>query len=98
MLIVSPRTKVSLKEAKAIEVDFFVTNCELSGDGRGYGVRLYVNGTAQAKTCYEWNPISLDVTEDAETLDLKLVLVRPSGKEIKTPAYNVATLTVAVEH
>ena len=81
-------------DAKAIMIDFWLSNAKLVGDGGEYEVKYQIND-GEAQTIKKWAPVWVSGWKKGKNT-VKLWLVK-DGEEVKNGGYNTTTREITVE-
>ncbi len=81
-----PKGEYKGADAKAIMLDFWLSNAKLSGDGGEYYVRYSING-GEPQQIEKWAPIWLEGWKEGKNT-VKLELVDKDGKLVENGGYN----------
>ncbi len=90
-----PKGEYKGADAKAIMIDFWLSNAQLKDDGGEYMVHYSIN-EGPIKMITKWEPIWLSGWKTGKNT-IKLWLVDGSGKEIENGGYNATIREITIE-
>lgn len=89
-----PKGEYKGEDAKAIMIDFWLTNAKLQGDGGEYRVRYFVNDD-EARYIDKWEPIWLSGWIGGKHT-VRIELLDKDSKPVDNGGYNTTTRTITV--
>ena len=89
-----PKGEYKGDAAKAIMIDFWLSNAKLTGDGGEYKVRYTIN-SEKPQFIEKWEPIWLKGWREG-TYTVKLELVDKGGKLVENGGYNLTARSIDI--
>ncbi len=90
-----PKGEYKGDDAKAIMIDFWLSNAKLTGDGGDFVVHYSINGGPE-KNITKWEPVWISGWKTGKNT-VKLWLVDKDGKAVENGGYNTTTREITVD-